>query len=130
MGSEYTFYDFVDDSGANVVREWLQGIPKGAKQKFNKWLMHLEAMPPGTWTRPLVDTLSGRCDGLFEIRVALSGQRYRILGAHSPDRRPTLLHCFLKSGRKVPDEECLQAQLKKDQVEADPAKHRVEHNYE
>jgi len=127
MGSEFTFYDFVDDSDANVIHEWLQDIPKGAKQKFNKWLMHLEATPPGEWKRPLVDAV---CDGLFEIRVSLSRQQYRILGVHTPDQKPMLLHGFIKPERKVPNEECAQAQAKREQFEADPAKHRVEHNYE
>jgi hypothetical protein len=126
MGSEFTFYDFVDDSGTNLIHQWLQGIPKGAKQKFNKWLMHLEATPPGEWRRPLVDTV---CDGLREIRVSF-GQQYRILAVHTPDRKPILLHSFIKSGRRVPKGECDRARVKKDQVEADPAKHTVEHNYE
>lgn len=130
MGSEFTFYDFVDDSGVNVVDQWLQGIPKGAKQKFNKWLTHLEATPHGSWSRPLVDKLSGRCAGLFEVRVKLSRQQYRILAMHTPDQKPILLHCFIKSGRKVPDEECDRAQAKKAQVDADRAEHTVEHDYD
>jgi len=130
MGSEFTFYDFVDGQGANIVHDWLERIPTGAKQKFNKWLLHLEATPPGQWTRPLVDTLDDYCAGLFEVRVALSGQQYRILGSHSADRKPVLLHCFIKGGKRVPDEECDLANLKKAQVEADPRNHRVEHDYE
>ena len=127
MGSEFTFYDFVDDSGVNVIHEWLQGLPKSAKQKFNKWLTHLEATPPGAWSRSLVDTV---CDGLFEIRVRLSTQQYRILGVHTPDRKPILLHGFIKLGSKVPNQNCDQAQINRDQFEADPAKHRMEHDYE
>ena len=129
MGSEFTFYDRLDDQGVNVVHEWLGGIPKGAKAKFTKWLLHLEGLPPGEWRRPLVDTLDGRCDGLFEVRVSLSGQQYRILGSHSADRKPTLVHCFIKGDDRVPDEDCDRAQLSRAQVESDPAKHRVEHDY-
>ena len=129
MGAEFTFYDFVDDAGQNVVRLWLDGIPKGAKAKFNNWLRHLEATPPGKWKRPQVETLDGKCAGLFEVRVSLSHQQYRILGSHSDDRKPTLLNCFIKPGKKVPEAECDRAFLRKDQVEANPKRHRVEHDY-
>ena len=129
MGSEFTFYDYVDDEGRNVVHRWLESIPKGAKAKFNNRLLHLEGTPAGGWTRPLVDTLDGSCDGLFEVRVSLSGRQYRILAFHTPDRKPTLLHCFIKSGKRVPDAECERARLKKVQVETDAMMHRVEHDY-
>jgi phage-related protein len=131
MGSQFTFYDYVGDDGRNVVHDWLQSIEKGAKVKFNKRLLHLEATPPGEWKRPFVDTLDGHCSGLFEVRVARSGQQYRILGSHmGADRKPTLMHCFIKPGDKVPDEDCDQALSRKAQTEGDPGKHRLEHNYE
>jgi len=128
MGSEFTFCDFVDDSGNNVIHDWLQTIPKEAKQKFNKWLENLEATPPGMWKRPHVDTLS---DGLFEVRVRLGTQQYRILGAHTGvQRMPILLYCFIKPDRKVSEEDCDRAKLRLEQFSADPAKCMVEHNYE
>ncbi len=60
MGAEFTFYDFVDELGENIVYKWLQEIPKGAKEKFDLRLTHLEALPPGQWGTGsrLVDTLS------------------------------------------------------------------------
>lgn len=129
MGSEYTFYDYME-GGVNVIQVWLNGIPTGARVKFNTRLIHLEATPPGQWARPFVDTLDGHCAGLFEIRVPLSHQQYRIIGSHmGADRTPTLLHCFIKRGDKVPKVECDSAKEIKNKVLANPAMYRVEHNY-
>ena len=128
MGSEHTFYEFCAEDGGNEIRIWLDGIPKGAKAKFNNWLQHLEATPPGQWKRPLVDTLDEHCAGLFEIRVKLSTQRFRILGAHTPDRTPTLLHCFIKPDAKVPHLDCDVAFANEAIVNANP-KRRVRHDY-
>ncbi|MGB6837010.1 MAG: type II toxin-antitoxin system RelE/ParE family toxin [Dehalococcoidia bacterium] len=129
MGSEFTFYDYVGDQGDNVIHAWLQVMPKKVKVKFNKQIMYLEATPLGQWSRPYVAILAEDCAGLFEIRVKL-GQEYRMMGTHMPGRKPTLLHCFIKPGKKVPTMECNRALSKKAQVTADPRKHRVEHNYE
>jgi len=129
MSSQFTFYDYLDDDGSNLIHEWLQSVPNGAKVKLNKRLAYLEATPPGQWTRPLVDTLDGHCKGLFEVRASLAGQQYRILGSHfGEDRRPTLLHCFIKDDDKVSDEDCNRALERKTKVTADPTKHRMVHD--
>lgn len=132
MGSEFTFYDYVDDEGGNVVYSWLRGIPKAAKVKLDSRTRHLEATPPGQWGTGsrFVDTLTDvGCEGLFEIRVSYRRVQYRILGAHR-SREPILLHCFVKAGSRVPVEECDRAKRKLDLATADPARHRVEHVYE
>jgi phage-related protein len=132
MGSEFTSYDYVDAGERNVVYEWLhsEDVPKAVRAKFTNWLQHLEATPIGQWQRPQVDTLTGYCGGLFEVRVSQSHQQYRILGSHmGADRTPTLMHCFIKPDDKVSEKDCDHALLRKAQVEADPNKHRVEHDY-
>lgn len=130
MGSEFTFQDFVDDGGTNVIHDWLPMIPVGAKAKFNKWIPHLEATRPGEWKRPLVDTLDGHCAGLFEIRVEWGKQQYRMLGTHNAEREPVLLHSFIKPDDRVEEGECDRALARKAQVESDAKVHRVRHNYE
>jgi phage-related protein len=129
MGAEFTFYDYTDSAGANLIRLWLDGIPKKAKQQFTKWLLYLEAMPPGQWSRPQVDTLDGHCAGLFEIRVSHMRHQYRILGMHR-ERSPVLLHCFDKRGGEVPEGECHRAFVRAETVVANPAHHAVRHDYD
>jgi len=131
MGTEHTFYDYVNDAGENTIYAWLNSIPKGAKQKLNNRLLHLEGTKPGSWARPLVDTLTQRaCDGLFEIRASVARLQYRILGYHGPGRgTPTLLWAFIKDGGPVPESDCSKAHEIRNIVEANPEKYREEHRY-
>ena len=106
MGSEFTFYDYVDSAGDNVIRAWLEALATKPRARFKKWLLHLEGTSHGQWTRPYVDTLDGYCQGLFEVRVSLDRQ-YRMLGAHMGESKtPTLLHCFIKPEERVENVEC------------------------
>lgn len=129
MGSEYTFYDYVDRGKVNSIRRWLDSIPEAAKQKLNRRLFHLE----GTrrWLRPLVDALTdGDCAGLFEIRANLSGRQYRILGCHGLGQgAPTLLHTFIKPGNRVPESECREAHRKRTEIGANITESRMVHDY-
>ncbi|MBI4311361.1 MAG: type II toxin-antitoxin system RelE/ParE family toxin, partial [Chloroflexi bacterium] len=111
---------------------WLNGreVPKDVKAKLANRLLHLEATRLGDWKRPLVDTLTGHCQGLFEIRTAKARIQYRILGCHGPGTRtPTLLYGFIKRGDKVPDKDCDEALARKARVETNTIGHRVQHDY-
>ena len=128
---EFTFYDYLDEAGTNVIREWRDALPVAVKAKFTNALLHLEGARPGDWKRPLVDTLTeGECQGLFEVRRKLSRIQYRLLGCHGPgQRQPTLLHGFIKPGNRVPEAECREAHRRRNAVEADPQKRRTLHDY-
>lgn len=129
MGTEYTFYDYVEE-GENLIRTWLAALPKPVKAKITNWLFHLEATPPGKWRRPHVDTLTGDCQGLFEVRAEISGIQYRLLGCHDTgERTPTLLHGFIKPGNKVPQPECDTALDRKEKVRGDIGNRRELHDF-
>ena len=48
------FYDYMEEE-TNLIHKWLHEQPKYVQAKMAGWLNHLEASPPGTWSRPLVD---------------------------------------------------------------------------
>lgn len=130
MGSEFTFYDYINEAGENVVHDWLNGPGTPAKAKFTQWLLFLEATPPGAWTRPLVDTLTDQCQGLFEIRTRIARVRYRLIGCHGPGTRsPTLLYGIIKKASRVQVSDCQEALSRKRKAETNPNKHRREHDY-
>lgn len=54
MGSEFTFYDFIEDDGTNVISTWLDAQGNKAKAKFNTMIAFLEATPKSQWTPPLM----------------------------------------------------------------------------
>ena len=121
MGTEFTFFDYTDSSGVNVIREWLHAQGARVEAKLDGWIKHLEATPPGSWSRPLVDTLTGECEGLIEIRAQVSKVQYRLLGFHGPTAREVtlVLGAAEKEGRWEPPSACQQALSKRNEVLAD-----------
>jgi len=129
MGSEFTFFDYVDDGGANIIWDWFEGDGRKAKAKFNARLMYLEATPPGQWSRPYVDHLSGSCAGLLEIRAKVDVQ-YRLLGFFGPGpREVTLVLGVIKKGSRSLMLACDRALRLKDTAFANPNQHRREHDF-
>jgi phage-related protein len=129
MGQEFQFADYRETQ--NVIHRWLNMVPLTIKVKFNKWLLHLEALPPGEWKRPIVDTLTGHCAGLFEIRAKESHVQYRLLGCHGPGQRVfTLLHGFTKEDKKVSAADCDIALVRRQNVYDSPEKFREAHRYD
>lgn len=129
MGAEFTFYDYRE--GTNLVHDWLNTLPIAVKEKVNRRLLHLEALGPGQWSRPLVETLTGACSGLFEVRTSRAHIQHRLLGCHGPgDREPTLLYGFIKAGRKVPKADCDKALARKGLVYGSVISYREQHRYD
>jgi phage-related protein len=120
-------FEMANSSRATSSATISDRIPKKAKAKFTKRLLHLEGTAPGLWTRPYVDTLTDHCAGLFEIRTRLGKVQYRILGFHNARQQPTLAHCFIKPGDEVPKGDCDSAFEVRNIVQQDPARYRVEH---
>jgi hypothetical protein len=126
MGSEFTFYDFVERT--NLIHDWLHTLPVLVTVKFNKCLLHLEGLGPGEWKRPLVDEV---CGGLFEIRTSMNHIQYRLLGCHGPGQRnATLLHGCIKPGRRVLEADCNTALARMALVYTDADSYRAEHRYD
>ena len=130
MGREFTFFDHVGEDGVNNIKAWLNGPGRAARAKLNTWLSHLEATSPGQWKRPIVDTLTGECVGLFEIRASIARREYRILGFHGPGQREaTLAIGITKSGKAVAIGDCRQALTIKEIIEVQPADRRERHDF-
>ena len=128
MGLFWIFYDYVDEDGNNLIHHWLNTEGKDAKAKFNCWIRHLEAIELGQWRRPLVDTLTGECQGLFEIRVRVARVAYRLLGFHGKHCDPTLALGIIKNTANVPSKDCERALVIKEIVSTFPER-RVEHDF-
>ncbi len=85
MGREYTFYDYIDEGGNNVIKDWLNGAGKAAKLKFFFRIDQLEASPPRgfqdtVWQYPYADDLEGEWKGFTEIRARKDNNEYRLIG--------------------------------------------------
>ena len=87
MGSEYTFYDYIDtgETGQNIINSWLNGDAKEAKAYFNRIIGYLEGSPPpgsqdSVWHKPYAYPLHNAWNGFIEIRRKVKGLQYRLIG--------------------------------------------------
>jgi hypothetical protein len=80
----WTFYDFMDVRGVNLIRQWLDGLPKMASAKIDTRLLFMQAIP--VWPEQYVSAITG-WPQLVEFRVVSGGNQYRPLGFFGPERR-------------------------------------------
>ena len=131
MGSQFTFYDYVDSDGRNGIRAFLQGLDRKPRAKFNKNLLALSGLRIEDWGWPLVGLLTDHCAGLFEIRVSLQRVHHRILGSHLGEQgKATLLYGFTKRSRRVGEADCDRALLRRNEVLTEIETRRLEHRYD
>lgn len=87
MGSEFTFYDYIDadSTGANIINDWLNSDGIQAKAHFNSMIRHLEGSRPAgfqysVWRSPYTWPLHEEWKGFMEIRKKVEGVQYRLIG--------------------------------------------------
>jgi len=108
--AEWSFRDYLDQSGSNLIRGWIDSLPKPARVKIDAWILILEGMR--TWPPQYVSALKG-CDDIYELRIVQGGVQYRPIGCHGPDRREfTLLLGAVAKGR-LPRTFCETAQQRR-----------------
>ena len=78
-----TFRDYLTERGENVIRAWLDGLPKNAKVKIDRRILYLENVQYLQREPQYIKPLTGY-DGIFEIRVILQNIQYRPLGCYGP----------------------------------------------
>lgn len=128
--SLWTFYDFVDSIGANVIREWCDGLPGSERETvradFDARLVMLSGMDITDWRYPFSVALTGpEWDGVREIRWRTHRNHYRVLYCFGPPRREvTLLACYHKR-TKLPSGAASLAQGRKALIDDD--RHRQLH---
>ena len=135
MGSEFTFYDYIDADGGgdNVIKNWLNGDGKDAKAYFTTMIGNLEASPPpgvtdSVWGYPYTKVMKGRWKGFIELRKAGSVQ-YRLL-AQMIDRSVFLVACGIHKGKNYTTDVTPRTALSRvTQMINNPARYRREHEY-
>lgn len=81
MGSEFTFYDYVDadGSGENIINGWLNGGGRPVKAHFAMVIRHLEESPPANWPSQYTKPMKHEWGGFRELRKTGRVQ-YRLIG--------------------------------------------------
>jgi len=78
----YTFYDYIDANGENIVKTWLNSIDRKSKAKYRVMIPNLEASNPPRfqdtfWKHPHVKFMHGNWGGFVELRVEVKNIQYR-----------------------------------------------------
>lgn len=134
MGSEYTFYDYIDadGSGNNVIKSWLDGDGNPAKVRFTLIISYLEASKPSgcqdsVWNTSCVRDLKGQWKGFTEIRVKANKIQYRLVGKKI-NRNVLLVTWCLHDGQGWhTDITPGTANMRVSQMSVNPQKYRREH---
>jgi hypothetical protein len=133
MGSEFTFYDYIDADGGgdNVIKSWLNGDGRDAKAHFTMMIGQLEASPPpratdSVWEKPYTERMRGEWKGFIALRKTGRVQ-YRLL-AQMRDRNVFLVACGIHKGQHYTTTVTPEtASSRVTQMIDNPAKYRREH---
>ncbi len=127
MGNEYTFYDYIDENGNNVIMNWLNGEARDAKVFFGQVIPHLEATPP-PWSTKYVKYMRTDWKGFIELRKTGTIQ-YRLL-CQMRNRDVYIVATGFHKGKYYPTDVPPEiAAVRVSQMIANPAKYRRTHEY-
>jgi len=98
--------------GAEVVRDWLRGLPEADRHAIGQDLMRVQyRWPVGM---PLCRSLG---DGLWEVRSTLPSNRIARVLFSVHHERIVALHGFVKKSQKTPDKDLARARRRKREFE-------------
>lgn len=136
MGSEFTFYDYIDADGGgnNVIKDWLNGGGSAAKARFTVLIELLESSPPRghkdtIWKYPYMKPMEGEWAGFVELRRKDGNVQHRLL-AQIRGRGIYLVASGIHKEQNFTTDVSPQTALKRVQeMIDDPARYRREHEY-
>ncbi len=112
---------FQEDDGTVPLLEWLDSLPSKALAKCRVRIERLAALGHEL-RRPEADLLR---DGIYELRIGLQGQNYRMLYFFHGKHVTILSHGLVKE-REVPPKEIDKALERKRRFESNPTRHACE----
>jgi hypothetical protein len=94
---QWTFYDFLDTRGNNLVRAWLDSLPPKAAAKIDVRILFMRTVR--MWPEAYVSSLTG-WPKLVELRIGSAGTQCRPIGCYGPAQGEfTILLGAVEKGR-------------------------------
>lgn len=124
----WTFYDYVELTGRNPIREWLDGLGEDGSARIDYRLLQMTAMPLGSWSEKWISKYTGTNE-IYELRIAGNKIQYRPLGTYFGARKFILLRGAIEKGDKVPKSDIESAKDRLSAVRRDPRHARL-HQYD
>jgi Phage derived protein Gp49-like (DUF891) len=121
------FCDYVELSGRNPIREWLDSLPDGDCAKIDYRFRQM-SVPP-RWSEKWVSKYRGTKE-LYEFRVVGNRVQYRPLGTYLGAQRYLLLAGAIERGGKIPSSVIKNAERRLANARKDYAHHVTPHQYD
>jgi hypothetical protein len=101
----WTIFDYVDASGTNEIRVWMDGQPKMAQVRMDAIIGYLQITP--VWPGQYISALK-TCNDIYELKIKSGGVQYRPLGFYGPQQREftLLMGAIEKGGILIPRDFC------------------------
>jgi hypothetical protein len=122
----WTFRDFTDESGDNVIAAWVGSIRSGKKQakvaaRWDAMLEHLRNIENSDWPTGWFTELTGY-EGILEMKFTVQNIQWRPLGYFGPRRHEFtfLIGAMEKNNRFVPTDAPSTAANRRQIVELNP----------
>ena len=122
----WTFFDYVEKSGRNRIREWLDDLSVEDRAKVDYRLLQLAAMRP-PWPEKWVSKY--QTTELYEFRITGNRVQHRPLGVYWGKLRYVLLLGAMEKGDKIPKFDIATAEERLSNLRRDPS-HAVIHQFD
>lgn len=124
--SLWTFFDYVETSGRNPIRAWLDDLPERDQARIDFRLTQMAAMCP-PWPEKWISKY--RTTELFEFRITGDKVQYRPLGIYWGRLRYVLLAGAIEKNDKIPRSDVEAAERRLSDLRKDPS-HAVVHQFD
>jgi phage-related protein len=95
----WTLFDYVELSGKNPIRDWLDGLPPKDQAKIDERLRAMEQLDK--WSEKWASKYEGT-DEIYEFRITGNKIQYRPLGTYHGKRQYVILAGAIERGDKIP----------------------------
>ena len=118
MAVSWAVKGYAGSSSESVIDEWMFQATARAKGKFDARLRYLVSRLPTEWDDKYAHQLSGKCDGLFEIKFEADGIAHRPLCFFGPSRFEftIVLHAVEHNDKLKPTDACQTGLKRKSEI--------------
>jgi phage-related protein len=122
----WSFYDYIETTGRNPIRDWLDDLPPADCAKIDYRLRQMVIM--SKWPEKWVSKYQGT-DDIFEFRITGNKVQYRPLGTYYGTKQYLLLAGAIEKGNKIPTSDVESAKRRLATARKEPG-HVTFHHYD
>jgi hypothetical protein len=122
----WTFYNYIETTGRNPIREWLNDLPPADSAKIDYRLRQMAVLPK--WPEKWVSKYQGT-DEIFEFRITGNKVQYRPLGTYYGTKQYLLLAGAIEKGDKIPTSN-VESAIRRLGIVRKELGHVVQHHYD